>query len=201
MKIHICIPAYQNMVHVTLFGSLLDLILETKQKGDEVSFSHISTSLIAFNRNFLMEGAKDADYVLMWDADIQILDRQFIYRMIDNLKKKRAKLSGLVVRMKSSDFSKPVYCCGFIKDGKYARLGEIPKSPTYVDFVGAGVTLLDNKWIRENIQEPFYEVIDIKGPTMVPEDWNLCAKIKAKDGNIIIDPSIKTIHYGQYGWQ
>jgi len=201
MKIHICIPAFHNQTHTSLILGLLQLLTDINKRGDSVAIDIISTPLISYSRNYLMEKAKDADWVLMWDTDVEVNTPGFFYKMVETAKKENAQMIGLFTRMKTKDIYNPEYACGFKKDGKYDRMITMPREPVEVDFVAGGLHILDNNWIRKNLKQPFYTIHDLPGPHIIPEDWSLCEKIKSVGGKVVADPTIPTTHWGLYGWE
>lgn len=203
MKIHIGVPCYNRQIHSEVAEDIFQLILETKERNDELSIQMPSSPFISLNRNLIMERGLDSDFILMWDSDIQVPSGKFIYQMIETASKYEAAITGLVVRLKLDPTE---YACGMKAkdDSGYIRLTKAPSKPQEVDVVGAGVTLIHSKWIRDNLDQPYYEFIDGKGangPTILPEDWRFCEKVKEKGGKIIIEPRVSTIHWGQKGFQ
>ena len=144
-----------------------------------------------------MDAGLDSDWILMWDSDIQVPTAKFLQKMIYTAYKTDAAMVGLLVRIKIPDTQ---FACGMKEEGGYKRLTEAPKKPIEVDVMGAGVTLINCKWVRDNLDQPYYQFIDIKGangPAITPEDWRFAEKIKEKGGKIVVEPNISTIHWGQ----
>lgn len=197
MKIYLGIPAYANQIHAGIVPGILQLYSDLKAHGDTLEFEYISTALVSFSRNYLMEQAKDSDFVLMWDADVQVIT-SFIYRWLELAKD--AQVIGLLTRIKSRDGHE--YACGNKVGvaGKYERMKVKPEKPVEVDFIAGGIHLLDNKWMRDNLVQPFYQITDLPGPSIIPEDWSLCDKVKAAGGKIMVDPLVEAVHWGQFGW-
>jgi len=204
MKICIGMPVYNNLVHVQVMQDILDVVLEAQKRNDQLTINTPSSPFLSLNRNVIMQKGLDFDWILMWDSDIQVANGQFIYKMIETAYKHDAAMVGLLVKIKSFDKNQE-YACGMkAKDGTgYVRLKEAPVKVQKVDVMGAGITLIRSAWIKNHLQQPYYEFVDIKGdngPAILPEDWRFCEKIKEKGGKIVVDPTIETIHYGQMGW-
>ena len=203
MKLYLGVPSYQKLINTETAEDIFQLLLEAKDKGDEISVSMPSSSFISLNRNLIMEKGLDSDWILMWDSDIQIPTPKFLWKMIDTAYKYDAVIVGLICRIKLDENE---YACGMkAKDGSgYIRLTKAPSRPQEVDVMGAGVTLIKSDWIRNNLQQPYYEFVDNKNndgtPGILPEDWRFCEKIKEKGGKIVVEPSIETIHYGIKGY-
>lgn len=202
MKIHIGVPLHDKRIQSETAEDIFQLLLEAKDKNDQVSVQMPCSPFISLNRNLIMQKGLDSDYVLMWDSDIQVLTPGFVYKMIETMYKQDAVMVGLLCRIKLDETE---YACGMkAKDGSgYIRLNKAPTKPQEVDVMGAGVTLIKTDWIRNNLEQPYYEFIDGKGangPTILPEDWRLCEKIKEKGGKIIVEPRISTVHYGIKGY-
>ena len=201
MKIFIGMPCYNQVIHSETAQDLLDLVLEVKERNDQLSILFPSSPFISLNRNLIMQKGLDSDWILMWDNDIQVPTPKFIYKMIETAYKKDATLVGLAVRIKNTSEE---LACGLKDEGGYTRLKKPKKSPQEVDVMGAGVSLINCKWVRDNLEQPYYEFQDgkgVNGPTIMPEDWKFCEKVKEKGGKIILDPTIETIHWGSYGFQ
>ena len=190
-------PTYNNQIHSEVTRNLIDLSIELKERGVGFSIAMPSSPLLSLSRNLIMDAGLDSDWILMWDSDIQVPTAKFLQKMIDTAYKTDAAMVGLLVRLKIPDTQ---FACGMKEEGGYKRLTEAPKKPTEVDVMGAGVTLLNCKWIRDNLDQPYYQFVDVKGvngPSITPEDWRLCEKIKEKGGKIVVEPNISTIHWGQ----
>ncbi|HDY68420.1 MAG TPA: hypothetical protein ENH85_11590 [Candidatus Scalindua sp.] len=195
-------PCYNRQIHSEVAEDIFQLILETKERNDELAINMPSSPFISLNRNIIMEQGLDSDWILMWDNDIQVPTAKFIYRMIETASKYEAVITGLVVRLKLDSNE---YACGMkAKDGSgYIRFTKAPLKPMEVDVIGAGITLIHCKWIRDNLDQPYYSFKDgkgVNGPTILPEDWRFCEKVKEKGGKIIVEPRISTIHWGMKGF-
>ena len=179
MKLYLGMPVYNKMIHSEVAEDVFQFILEAKEKNDDLSINMPSSPFISLNRNLIMEQGLDSDWILMWDNDIQVPTPSFIYKMIETATRHEAIITGLLVRLKVDDKQ---FACGMkAKDGSgYIRLTEAPTKPIEVDVMGAGVTLIHTKWIKNNLEQPYYEFIDgkgVNGPTILPEDWRFCEKI------------------------
>jgi len=177
MRIFIGMPTYQNNIHTEVHQNVVSLALEIAQKGDELIMSHPSSPFISLNRNLIMEAGLSSDWILMWDSDIQVPTPKFLYRMIETAYKQDAVIVGLLCKIKTE--GRDEFACGMKAKGGYKRLLKPPRNIQEVDVMGAGVTLLKTSWIKENLDQPYYEFIDGKGdngPTILPEDWRFCEK-------------------------
>lgn len=196
-------PTYDQRIHSEVMQNVLDFVLKAKEKNDDLSIQFPSSPFLTLSRNLIMQRGLDSDWILMWDSDIQVPTPEFFYKMVETAYKHEAALVGLLVRIKTYEINKPEFACGKKSEGGYMRLIKAPTIPEEVDVMGAGVTILNSRWIRDNLEQPYYEFKDVKGingPAILPEDWCLCEKIKEKGGKIIVEPRIETIHYGNYGW-
>lgn len=200
MRIFVGIPTYQSQVHVGVMDGFLDLALECKEKGVELSKNSPSMPFLSLARNIIMQQSIDSksDWTLMWDSDIEVLTKGFVWKMIETAYKYDAVMVGLLIRIKS--FGQPEYACGMKVKGGYDRLKKTPLKPKKVDAMGAGVTLIKNSWVVKNLKQPYYEFRDSPAPGITPEDWVFSEKIKEKGGKIVVDPTIETLHYGQSYW-
>ena len=202
MKILIGIPTHDNRIHIGLSQNLIQIALKTSSKGDDLSIQYPCSPFISFNRNLIISQAiKDyVDWVLKVDSDIEV-PQECLYKMIDEAYRNNAALLGLAVKIKSIENE---YACAEIKDGEYVRLKDVGKKIRKIDVVGAGVSLINMKWLRSSgLQCPWYEFRDGKKediPTISPEDWEFCRKIKSKKGKIFLLPTIETIHHGLSYW-
>lgn len=200
MNIHIGIPLHDKKIQSETAEDIFQLLLIARDKNDQVSVQMPCSPFISLNRNLIMQKGLDADWILMIDSDISVLKTDFVYDMIETAYKQDAVVVGLLCRLKLDEKE---YACGMkAKDGSgYIRLTKAPTKPQQVDVMGAGVTLIKTDWIKDNLVQPYFEFIDGKNevdgsPTIIPEDWRFCEKIKEKGGKIIVEPRIGNIHWG-----
>lgn len=200
MRLFIGMPCYNRQVHSEVVENLFDVVVQAKDKKDHLSVSFPSSPWISQSRNLIMQNGLDYDWILMWDSDIQVPTPKFIYKMVETAYKQDAALVGLAVRLKldSNEFA-----CAKKVEGGYERYRELPKHPMEVDVMGAGVSLINSQWVKNHLDQPYYEFVEgkgVNGPTITPEDWRFSEKIKEKGGKIFVEPTIETIHWGIKGY-
>lgn len=199
MKILISTPAYQNNVHTQMVQSLLRALDSLKNENISFNWDTPSSSMLTFNRNQSVDRAmKDKyDWLLFWDADIEVDSPKFISEMIESGYRYNADVIGLPCPLKSNAL---VYNCAQEMNGKYENYMELPKTVEYVDAVGTGLLLIKTD-VFYTLERPFFTFTDTYNDGRVgfwPEDWNFCEKVKEKGHQIIIDPRFKVYHWGQF---
>ena len=203
MKLYVGVPNYNKTMSTEVAEDIFQLLLEIRDKGDQVSVNMPSSPFISLNRNIIMQKGLDSDYILQWDSDIQVPTPKFLYKMIETAYKYDAAVVGLLCRIKLDEIE---YACGNMAKDKsgYVRLTKAPTRPKEVDVIGAGVTLIKSDWVRNNLEQPYYEFVDKKNedgtPGILPEDWNFCRKVKDAGGKVVVEPNISTVHWGIKGF-
>lgn len=201
MKIHLGMPVFSG-VHPNVVQNLIGFDIDSQKQKNELCTQFVRGSLISQNRNFIMRTAlvHNDDWVLMWDADVEVLDRGFLQGMIETSYKFNAPVVGLAVKLKTGGSP---FNCGRIKDGGYRNYTHLRnfEDSWEVDAVGTGCMLINLNWIKKNIPSaPWFSVVDTETGAF-PEDWHFCELVKQKGGTIYVDPRFKTRHFGEYGYE
>ena len=59
MKIYLGIPCYNRQIHSEVAEDIFQLILETKERNDELAINTPSSPFISLSRNIIMEQEND----------------------------------------------------------------------------------------------------------------------------------------------
>lgn len=196
-------PVYPSSgVHPETVRNLISFDLDSQAKQNDLTLYFPQTSLITLSRNNIVREAlkQGADWILMWDSDIQIKDDGFFAKMVKTAYDYNVPVVGLPCRLKVPEV---IYNFA-VKRGKeyinYSSGGlELPQEAIEVDAIGTGVMLINAKWLKEKCPTaPWFCVVDTLTGAF-PEDWYFCEKVKEKGGKVIMLP-IKTTHWGESGY-
>lgn len=199
MKIYLGMPCYSG-VHPEVVRNIVSFDLDSQGKKNELVLHFPQTSSITLSRNMIMREAlkQNADWIIQWDNDIQIKSDDFFYKMTETAYKFGAPVVGLPCRLK--DPGQIIYNFADKKGKEYINYKELPQEPKEIDVIGTGFMLINAKWIKENWPiGPWFSFIDTE-TGVFPEDWNFCEKVKERRGRIMVDPRMKTTHWGQMGF-
>lgn len=192
-------PVYQG-VHPNVVQNLINFDIDSQVQKNELCTQFVRGSLITQNRNLITRTAleHEDDWLLFWDADVEIRGRDFLHRMLKTAKEYDAPVVGLAVRLKT--LAAP-FNCGMKEPGGYRNYTHIKdlEGAQEVDAVGTGCMLINLSWLRKNLVAPYFQVIDTALGAF-PEDWNFCEKVKEKGGKVVVEPNVQTVHWGEYAW-
>lgn len=198
MKIYLGMPVYSG-VHPETVRNLVAFDLDSQREKNELILHFPRSSILTLSRNLIVRKAIEvnADWVLMWDADIEIKDNDFLHRMVAAAYQHNTPVVGLPCRLKNNDEILFNFASKVGKEYNNAR--EIPQAPQETDVIGTGVMLINVAWIKNNWPiSPWFEVIDTLTGAF-PEDWNFCEKVRQRGGKVLVYP-IKTVHWGEIGY-
>lgn len=170
-----------------------------------ISYEFANSSIITQNRNKVVSDFLKTEYpwLLFWDTDVVVKDEEFVDKLVET----------------GYNLDSKVICgCYKIKDnsGKYPIALEVTenekgetwinfmegelKNPMVVDYAANGLMLI-HRDVVETILQPWFEMKDMPGPYVIPEDWVFCKKARKFGFKVAVDPRIETHHYGSYGWK
>lgn len=190
LKLLVGMPTYSG-INPKVVLNLIDFDINSQKDGLDLHFSFPQGSIISALRNQIMRNAMKAkvDWVLMWDSDIQINDKEFFIKMVEEAAKREAPVIGLPCCLKSK-----------VRKLNYQRIKSKPDEPERW-VIGTGVMLINMAWIREHWSKaPWFHVIDTE-EGFWPEDFNFCEQVWDKGGKVEILGGIKTVHWGAYGFK
>jgi len=200
MKIYVGMPAYFG-VHPEVVRNLVSFNIDLQKEQSEMVLHFPQTSTLSLSRNLIVKGAlrENADWILMWDSDIQVKDNRFLEFLIETAYKNDAAVVGLPCRLKSPTEIKFNFAMK-THDKGYVNFSELPPEPREVDVIGTGVMLINMGWLRKNWPiGPWFTVIDTESGSF-PEDWTFCEWVKSRGGKVMVDPRVKTVHWGLTGF-
>ncbi len=196
-------PVYQG-IHPEVVKNIVGLDLTNQMDGGAIIRLHFpQSSIITYSRNKIMAEAlkDDADWLLMWDSDIQIEGEDFFKKMKDIAFKHDAPVVGLPCRLRTDNVT---YNFAHLKEGKYVNAKEMPQEAKEVDVCGTGCVLINLHWMRKNwMKGPWFTIIDTMNgdvPGFWPEDFNFTQEITKLGGKIMVAP-INTTHHASYGYK
>lgn len=204
MSILFCTPCYGGMVTAPHFKSCMKLKEDLTNLGIAHDWnigtneSLVHRARMEMTREFL----NTSHTHLMWlDADIE-----FTSDDVAKLWNMQADISVAAYCMKRPD--KPLSAW---KDGKLVKIEECPKEPVEVDYAGTGFMMIDRKVI-ETLTEKHGTYLGQHGPSpaifMTPihngglesEDYHFCRIARESGFKVIMDPSIRLKHWGQFAY-
>ncbi len=179
-----------------MVASLLNAFSYLSKNGFEITWHTTSLPALAANRNLCVDVAKEGgfDWLYFWDSDVQILESDFIPKMIQVSEEFKADVVVLPYRIKEM---KVRYALGL--DGK--GVTELPQNPFEVTW-GATGSMLIKMSLFKHLTTPYFTFVDKveNGKAAFwPEDFYFCDKVR-KFTRIMADPSFTLYHYGQYGF-
>jgi hypothetical protein len=202
MSILFSTPCYGGMVTTAFLVSCMRLQEELLKVGLEHDFNFgRNESLVTRARNEMTCWFKKTKFERqMWiDADIE-----FEPEDVAKLWNMDADIAVAAYSMKRPD--KPLSAW---KDGKLVKLEECPQEPFEVDYAGTGFMMIK----REVIEKLSETAESYEGPDgrvsalyMTPvhddgfesEDYHFCRKAREAGFKVMMDPSIRLGHIGQY---
>lgn len=205
MSILICTPCYGGMATVPYMKSVLDLQAALTGNVDHDFLFTSNESLIQRARNTSVATFLKTDYqkLLFIDADIE-----FSPEDVAKLWNLDTDVAVGAYSMKRPD--KPVSAW---KDGKLVDLKDLD-GITEVDYAGTGFMMID-RTVFVKMQKEFPELdheegkvgechawfyCPIKNRTQMSEDYEFTEKWTGMGNKVLLDPSIKLIHWGRYGY-
>lgn len=203
MSILFATPCYGGMVTAQHFSSCMTLKEELTRQG--IAHDWLigwNESLITRARNEMTAKFLASDFThMMWlDADIEYVPEDVC--KLDNL---QVDIAVGVYAMKKRD--KQWFAAW--KDGALVKNLDQFKAPIEVDYAGTGFMLIARNVIETlAAQSDSYEGPDGRVPAlyMTPihndgfesEDYHFCRKAREAGFKVIMDPSVRLGHYGQY---
>lgn len=201
MKIHLGMPTYMG-VHPETVRNIVQFDLESQDRKNDLTLHFPQTFSLSYSRNIIMKAAveDDAEWVIMWDSDIQVKEKEFFEILLKTAYDKDAVIVGVPCRLRYGD--KVVLNCGYRQADKYENLTAetCPKEPAEIDAIGTGLMLINLNWVKKNWPKgPWFDVIYTEAG-MFPEDWTFCERVKERGGKVVVEPRIKTVHWGMIGY-
>ena len=190
MRLTVGMPCYAG-IHPKVVLNLINLDIGAQIARDDLIFDFPQSSILSLNRNEIVRRsrASEADWILMWDSDIEVFKKDFILDLVRTAYEKDAPVVGIPCRLKLQEEA-----YNFRIKGAYCPL---PKEDTEVDVVGTGVMLINAQWLKKNFScGPWFSFLDTEYGTQ-PEDWVFCDRVRERGGKIYINPKIQTAHNGQ----
>lgn len=198
-----CTPCYGGMVTAQHFKSCVGL----KETLTQVNMPHDwligwNESLVHRARNEMTATFLESRHShMMWlDADIE-----FTPEDVAKLWNLQADIAVGVYAMKKRD--QQWYAAW--KDGELVKDLDRFDGPVEVDYAGTGFMMIDRKVIEELARyAPSYEGPNGRVPVLYDtpihndgfesEDYHLCRMARESGFKVIMDPSVRLGHYGQY---
>lgn len=166
MKICIAYPSPEYLHH-QFVNTVINLLVRYS-KDHQISLLNVVSSRIAFNRNKLVQQAKDlqADYILFIDADM-VVRPEALQRLLDHGK----------------DIACATASCRIGEN-----VGKMQGNPLSVDHQTTGEALVEMKMVGlplmlikmsvfEKLDEPYFAE-PILGKNLIPEDEYFCLKLR-----------------------
>lgn len=142
------------------------------------------------------------EYLMFIDADIQ-----FASEDVKDLWNLGEEVCCGAYAMKRKDRAVSAW-----KDGKLVDLGDFD-GPTEVDYAGTGFLMIHRSvfermkpmvttFVEGTPPLPCWGFFDLmqKDDIQLSEDYSFCERWRSLGGKIMLEPSIKLIHWGQYGY-
>lgn len=193
MRILIGCPTFDRRLDIGMFRTIMNIERQNKHSLD---FIFPVSSHLSRNRNMCcLQALKDKhDAILFWDSDIEILDNDFLDKMIQTAFRLDAKIVGGLYKMKKLDEN--VYVAIEKKeDGKLDNIRTKFSEPRLVERTGTGIMLIFRN-VLETLSDPFFTIQDKANLEVEPEDYYFCARAQEKGFKIACDPRFETRHYG-----
>ena len=147
-------------------------------------------------RNYIMEHAlrEECDLLMFVDAD-NIIPTGAFETLLETLEKTGAVMVSGYYLQRGFPFG-PVWFKWF-EDRQCA--GQVqPRegitSPQRIDICGLGCALVRLGWVRENIEKPWFRIMEREDGKMVWEDTYFCLKIRERGGLVVGDPRVVSDH-------
>lgn len=204
-KIMFATPMYGGMCHERFFQSSLRTIRELTLAGVDYDFlterneSLVHRARMEMTASFLRT---DASHLFWIDGDIEYEPEH-----VAALWNMQADIACGVYAMKKRD--KQWFAAW--KDGELVKdLDQFPE-PVEVDFAGTGFLLIKREvieklaasapsWIGANGQVPALFMTPIHNGVLESEDYHFCRIAREAGYKIMMDPSIRLKHWGQYAY-
>ena len=193
-KILIGIPSYNLQIHS---GLLMSVLRETKNSQHDIKTMCTHSCFIAHSRNEIVREAlkHDVDYLLFWDSDVEVLSSDFIDKMVSLSQNRRDAIVCAPYRLKMPEKK---FNLVTQEDNELDYVTELPLESFEVDGAGTGLMLIPCK-VFSKLTDPYFQML-ATDKEFVPEDWDFCFKAKKEGVSIIVDPSIRTRHWGFFAW-
>lgn len=203
MSVLFCTPCYGGKVEVQFLKSCMSLQEELLAAGIDHDF-HFgwNESLVTRARNEMTAAFLGTDYQYqMWiDADIEFTAEDF-----SKLWNMDADIACGVYAMKKREEQ----WFAAWKDGKLIKDLDQFAGPIEVDYAGTGFLLIRREVILKlmetaesyegpNGRVPALYMTPIHNDIFESEDYHFCRKAREAGYKIIMDPSVRLGHYGQY---
>lgn len=203
MSVLFCTPAYGGLITAQHFCSCLKLKQELVSAGIDHDW-HVgwNESLITRARNEMTAAFLKSEHShLFWlDSDIE-----FEPEDVAKLWNLKADVAVGVYAMKKRD----AQWFAAWKDGALVKDLDQFKEPIAVDYAGTGFMLI-RRAVLEKLAEtaesyeghngrvPALFMTPVHNDCFESEDYNFCRKARQAGFSIIMDPSVRLGHYGQY---
>ena len=155
MKILIGTPNYNKSINDDMADDLIRVCVNLVQKGWAVDWHHPSSPFVAFSRNLIARKAlkEEFDWLLFWDADIQISTPQIVEKLIETAHKYNSLVVAVPVKIKMPD--REIYNLAFKKDKAYENVVECKKEPFEIDVAGAALMLIKPQLFLK-LERPYF---------------------------------------------
>lgn len=202
MKILIGMPAYNYQVHA---AAMLSVVREIKESDNDISVMSNNSCLISHSRNEIVKEflkQKEFDYLLFWDADVEVINKDFVSNMITlSLTNDDAIVCGAYrIKLPKEYRYNLVNKKNFGNQGDgFEYITKLMEKPFEVDCGGTGLMLISRR-VLEKITYPQFDM-PLTEESFFPEDWLFCLKAKEKGFKTMVDINIKTRHWGYKQWE
>lgn len=210
MSILFCTPCYGGMVTAPHFKSCMNLKEELTQQGIRNEWLiQWNESAVHRARNTLAKTFLETDYEYMMflDADIEFTPAD-VAQLWNVALGEEAGIAVGVYPMKK--MGAPY--AAWTKDGFVDDITPF-REPMKVDYAGTGFMLIKRS-VFEDLKSPEIQYETTKGETAwqffdfplidgieLSEDYSFCRKAREKGYEIWMDPTIRLIHHGTYGYK
>jgi len=206
MSILFCTPAYGGQVTLPFFNSAMNLAEDLRGAGIEYDWlTFANESLIQRARNSMVARFLETEFrkLMFIDADIE-----FSSDDVARLWNLDADVAAGIYPMK-----KPGAGYAAWVGGKLVSKLDF-NEPVEADYAGTGFMMIDRavfEKLREKFPERKYEEGKVgesfawfdprvKDGVYLSEDYAFCEDWRAIGGKILVDPSVRLIHHGTFGY-
>ena len=177
-------------------ASLLNCFSYLAKNDYQVTWHTTSSPALAANRNMCVDVALEGgfDWLFFWDADIQIVESDFIPKMIAVSDEYKADVVVLPYRIKKLERK---YALG--DEGN--AITKLPEHPFEITS-GATGTMLIRTSLFKHLKPPYFTFQDIikdGKAAFWPEDFYFCDRARSHT-RIMAVPGFGIYHYGQHGF-
>jgi hypothetical protein len=192
MKLVLGIPVVDS-VYAEVYGSHLALTAEMARAGEITLVCPLNAPSVDAGRKIIWDQAASGDYLMFVDHDVLLPPGSFS-SLLESLLRRNAQVAAGRYCLRGYPYTN--IWGKRVLDGKMFVDSEVEAE---LDGCGMGCTLIDIKWVKENLTEPLWKTThDENGRTIETEDYYFCNKVRVAKGIIIGVPSVDCGHDENY---